>query len=352
MAHQDRNAAHALILRLMEKPYAYDFFAAVRRIETAKNTPARTGASQRLRDDPIRFTQEPSLAFAPSTIHAYAPGNRGEADTMSVNFMGLFGPHGPLPLHLTEYARDRQRNSRDRSFVRFAGIFHHRMIALFYRAWAVNHASVSFDRVAQDPDSDRFGVYVASLVGLAEKSLRRRDAVPDIAKQHFAGRLAQQSKPPEGLAAILSDYFGMPCRVEEFVGQWIDIPESDRLRMGRDPSIGRLGESAVVGARTWDCTQKFRVVIGPLSLEQFHRLLPTGRSFARLVGWVRNYVGYEYEWDAQIILKKEEVPVARLGGDGRSAPSMLGWTTWMSTKPFGHDPDDHVLRAPDEGHLV
>ena len=352
MAYQDRNATYALILRLMEKPYAYDFFAAVRRIEVAKQTPSRTGASQRLRDDPIRFGQEPSLAFAPSTLNAYIPGGQGEPDRMQVNFMGLFGPNGPLPLHLTEYARDRERNARDKSLVRFCDIFHHRMISLFYRAWSVNHAAVSFDRVADDPDSDRFGFYVASVIGLADKSLRRRDGVPDIAKQHFAGRLCQHSKPPEGLAAILGDYFGMPCRIEEFVGQWIDIPESDRLRMGESPGIGRLGESAVVGAKTWDCTQKFRIVIGPLTLDQFHRLLPTGRSFARLVGWVRNYTGYEFNWDAQIILRKEEVPGTRLGGDGRSPPAMLGWTTWMKTNPFERDADNLVLRAPDEGEMV
>ena len=351
MAHQDRNASYALILRLMEKPYAYDFFSAVRRIEVSKRTAARTGASQRLRDDPIRFGQEPSLAFAPSTLHAYTPGGRGEPDRMLVNFMGLFGPHGPLPLHLTEYARDRERNARDKTFVRFCDVFNHRMIAMFYRAWAVNHAAVSFDRVTDDPDSDRFGFYVASTIGLAEKSLRRRDGVPDIAKQHFAGRLSHQSRPPEGLAAILSDYFGMPCRVEEFVGQWIDIPKTDRLRMGSDRAIGRLGESAVVGSKTWDCTQKFRLVFGPLSFEQFCRLLPSDRSFARLVGWVRNYVGYEYNWDALLILKREEVPQTRLGG-GAGPPSMLGWTTWIRTGPLDHDADDLLLRAPDEGEMV
>jgi predicted component of type VI protein secretion system len=79
MAHQDRNAAYALILRLMEKPYAYDFFAAVRRIEVSKGTPARTGASHRLRDDPIRFGQDPSLAFAPSTVHALHAGRARRA---------------------------------------------------------------------------------------------------------------------------------------------------------------------------------------------------------------------------------------------------------------------------------
>ncbi|MBZ0173181.1 MAG: type VI secretion system baseplate subunit TssG [Phycisphaerales bacterium] len=346
MAHPDRNATYALILRLMEKPYAYDFFAAVRRIECAKHAPRRIGASLRLRDDPIRFAQEPSLAFAASTLHAYAPGKSGAADRMTVNFMGLFGPNGALPLHLTEYARDRERNSRDKTFVRFCDIFHHRMIALFYRAWAVNQPAVSFDRVADDPDSDRFGVYVASMIGLGERALLRRDAVPDIAKQHFAGRLALQTKPPGGLAALLADFFRMPCTIEEFVGHWIDIPVTDRLRMGRDETMGRLGSTAVIGSSIWDCTQRFRIRIGPLSFAQYSRLLPTGRSFARLVGWVRNYVGYEYLWDAKLVLKKEEVPAITLGGG-----AMLGWTSWLKTKPFGRDADDLVLRAPDEGDL-
>lgn len=346
MAHPDRNATYALILRLMEKPYAYDFFAAVRRIECSKHAGRRVGASLRLRDDPIRFAQEPSLAFAASTLQAYSPGKAGAADRMTVNFMGLFGPNGPLPLHLTDYARDRQRNSRDTTFVRFCDIFHHRMIALFYRAWAVNQPAVSFDRIADDPDSDRFGVYVSSMVGLGERALLRRDAVPDIAKQHFAGRLALQTKPPEGIAALLADYFQMPCAIEEFVGHWIDIPEADRLRMGRDETMGRLGSTAVIGSRIWDCTQRFRIRIGPLSFSQYSRLLPTGRSFARLVGWVRNYVGYEYLWDAMLVLKKEEVPAIQLGGG-----AMLGWTTWLKTKPFQRDAEDLVLRAPDEGDL-
>lgn len=347
MADPDRNATYALILRLMEKPFAYDFFAAVRRIECARHPTRRVGASRRLRDDAIRFGQEPSLAFAPSTIRAYSPGRNGAADRMTVNFMGLFGPNGPLPLHLTEYARDRMRNSRDTTLVAFCDIFHHRMIALFYRAWAINQPAVSFDRVADDPDSDRFGFYLSSLIGLCERTLRRRDAVPDIAKLHFAGRLAHQTKPPEGLAAIIADYFRVPCEIEEFVGHWIDIPEGDRFRMTRGGEIGRLGESAVIGSRVWDCSQRFRIRIGPLSIEQYTRLLPSGRSFARLVGWVRNYVGYEYLWDALLVLKKEEVPPTQVGGG-----AMLGWTTWLKTQPFRRDAEDLVLRAPDEGDLV
>lgn len=351
MANQDRNETYALILRLMEKPYAYGFYPAVRRIECARRPGRRVGQSERLKDDPIRFGQEASLAFAPSTIASFKPGARGEADRMTVRFMGLFGPHGALPLHLTEHARDRERNARDDTFTRFCDVFHHRMISMFYRAWAVNQPAVSFDRYGDLPDSDRFGVYLASLAGLGTKTLRHRDAVPDITKQHFAGRLVQQSKPPEGLGSIVSDYFGVGCTIEEFIGHWIDIPKADQLRMGTDPSTGRLGQTAVAGSQIWDCTQRFRLRIGPLTLEQYERLLPETRSFARLVGWIRNYVGYEYNWEALLVLHKDEVPPAQLGRTPSGAGTRLGWTSWLKTEPFKDHAEDLALSAPDEGDL-
>jgi type VI secretion system protein ImpH len=226
------------------------------------------------------------------------------------------------------------------------------MIAMFYRAWAVNHAAVSFDRVAEDPETDRFGFYVASTIGLAEKTLRRRDGVPDIAKQHFAGRSSHQTKPPEGLAAILGDYFGMPCRIEEFVGQWIDIPESDRLRVGKDRAIGRLGESAVVGARTWDCTQKFRIVIGPLTLRAVLPPAPK-RTLVRPPRRVGPQLrGTSSTGTRRSSSRKKRSPAPGSAATGVRPPSMLGWTTWMKTGPFERDADELVLRAPDEGELV
>lgn len=51
-------------------------------------------------------------------------------------FFGLGGPNGPLPLHLTEYMRERQRNHADPTSKRFLDVFHHRLLSLFYRAWA------------------------------------------------------------------------------------------------------------------------------------------------------------------------------------------------------------------------
>lgn len=109
----------------------------------------------------MRLAQEPSLAFAPATLAAFDPGNEDRAPRLTEYFLGLFGPHGPLPVHLTEYARDRLRNHGDRTFARFADLFHHRMLGLFYRAWADTQPTVSFDR----PETDRFNVYVGPSSG-------------------------------------------------------------------------------------------------------------------------------------------------------------------------------------------
>ena len=85
----------------------------------------------------MRLAQEASVVFAPATLAGCGAGRgRTAGAAAACSFFGLFGPDGPLPLHLTEYARDRRRNHRDPTFERFADLFHHRALSLFYRAWA------------------------------------------------------------------------------------------------------------------------------------------------------------------------------------------------------------------------
>src|SRR4051812_18067119 len=66
------------------------------------------GSSTRLADDTVRFGQSPSLRFEPATVAACAPSGEGQTPRLVVQFMGLCGPHGPMPLHVTEYLRDRE----------------------------------------------------------------------------------------------------------------------------------------------------------------------------------------------------------------------------------------------------
>jgi type VI secretion system protein ImpH len=287
------------------------------------------------REEAVRFCQEPSLAFAPSTVWTFVPANEGRPPRLFSNFLGLLGPNGPLPLHLTDYARDRERNHGDASMARFLDLFNHRILALFYRAWASNHQAVEFQR----GNGDRFADYIASLIGLGLPPLRNRDAVPDVAKLHYSGRLACQTRHAEGLRAILQDYFGVTAAIEEFVGEWVSIPVESRCRLGESPMTGAVGGTAVVGSRVWDCQQKFRIRLGPMSLTDYRRLLPGGDSFRRLVSWVRNYAGDAYAWDVRLVLRAADVPRLRLGTMGQ-----LGWTTWATSKPVTEDQENLVLQ--------
>jgi type VI secretion system protein ImpH len=356
-------AVVALFERLAAEPYAFDFFQAVRRLECAGDAGGRPriGTSVRAGQDAVRFAQYPSLEFAPSTVAAFAPPDpEGRwAARMSVNFMGMWGPNGPLPLHLTEYARDRLRNCADPTLARFMDVFHHRMTSLFYRAWAVNQQVVAADRArpgygiggtggADGVESDRFAVYVASLIGRGMSSLRGRDAVPDDAKLHWSGHLSGETSHAEGLEAILTGHFGYPCRVLPFAGQWIDLPPESRCMLGRSRETGALGQTTIVGSRVWDCQGKFRIRLGPMPLREFARMLPGQPGNRQLRDWIRNYAGDQLAWEARVVLASVAVPGVRLGGGAGQlgGAGLLGWSTWLPTdgRPR-RDADDLILHS-------
>jgi type VI secretion system protein ImpH len=320
---------------LQDRPYDFDFFQAVRRLECTHRDYPRIGYSLRPQQDPVKFQQHVSLAFEPSAIKAYQEGRGEHSPMMAVNFFGLLGTNGPLPLVLTEYIYDRLQNHKDKTIACFLDIFNHRMISLFYRAWACNNQAVSQDRKQEN----RFVAYIGSLLGIGAASLRDRDAVPDAAKLHYSGLLACQCRNAEGLRQILHGYFGFKVDIEQFVGQWLNLPQEYLCQFGKSPENAQLGSTLVVGSRIWVCQQKFRIRFGPMDFCGFRRMLPGGDSIRRLAAWVRNYVGDELNWELQLILRAAEVPRICLGKMGR-----LGWSTWLSTKKFEKDADDLVLR--------
>jgi type VI secretion system protein ImpH len=328
-------ARQELLRRLAEEPHKFGFFQAVRLLENAHPGLPRIGTSLRLRDDPIRFAQSPSLSFAPSALARFVPAVGDVPPTLHQRFFGLFGANGPLPLHLTEYARERSRRTpSDRALVRFLDMFHHRMLSLLYRAWAEASPAVSMDR----PDNDPFSRWVASVAGYGQPTLMGRDSVPDGARLAASGILGRAVHGAEGLERILNDFFRVPVRVHQWQPHWMRLPDDALSRIGlRNAPVG-LGQNTVIGARVWDCQTRFRVEIGPLTLEQYKRFLPGGESMRRLHDWVLNYIGYELSCEMHLVLKKEEVPAVRLGAAGA-----LGWTSWIGTRHVDAPAGDLVL---------
>ncbi|HEX7129557.1 MAG TPA: type VI secretion system baseplate subunit TssG [Rhodanobacteraceae bacterium] len=325
----------ALQRALQESPEAFELFEALRRIECAHPDRPRLGRSARPSEDPVRLGATPSLAFAPRDIDRVEPGADGKPARLKNLVFGLFGVNAPMPLHLTEYALERAR-AKDATLVAFADLFHHRLTSLFYRAWADAQPTVQSDR----PDEDRFNLYLGALVGLSTPGLAGRDALPDQYKRFFAGRLLAQARNAEGLQKLLEHFFRIPVRVIEFVADWMRLPDNAHLRLGSSETVAGLGRTAVLGEYVWGAQQRFRLRIGPLSLERFNGFLPGGETLRQLVAAVKTYVGEEKAWDVQLVLKRAEVPAIQLGRTGR-----MGLSTWMGSPRQDADADQVVLKA-------
>lgn len=322
MAGEDRHQARALaLLRALEaEPHRFDLFQAIRRLECTFRERPRFGEAIRAADEPVRFGQEPSLAFPDRAIASLSTQGDGPPRLSTFTF-GVFGPNGPLPLHLTEYARDRLRNAGDATLARFMDVFHHRMLTLFFRAWAATEPTVARDR----PALDRFAVWLGSLLGIGLPSTRDRDVIPDRTKLYYAGLLARPTRDAGGLAAIVGDLYGVAARVEEFVGEWVDIPPAHRSRLGRVSCT--LGIDAVLGKRAWLRTGKFRLVLGPLRRRELEGFLPGSARLEELSSLVRCYAGDTLAWDLELVLATAEWRPMALGG------ARLGWDSWVGHRP-------------------
>jgi type VI secretion system protein ImpH len=318
---------------LAQAPYRHDFYQTLRKLECLYAHKPRWGHALRPVDEPVRLGQDPDLSFAPSPLSSFdAPD--GAIPRLQVRLFGLFGPNGPLPMHITEYARERLRHQNDPTLCRFLDIFHHRFLALFYRAWAQAQPHVNFDR----PKDDRFATYVGAFLGLSPASLRDRDTLPDLAKFFHVGALIRQVRNTEGLEHILQHFFRVPVQLEEFVGHWMSLGSRERTFLAREGAT--LGEGAVLGGRVWDRQHKFRIRLGPLTLDQYESFLPGGTALRKLVDWVRLYLCFELDWDVRLLLKHDQVPPMVLGRDGQ-----LGWTTWLGRRRSHEDAGDLCLDA-------
>ena len=269
----------------------------------------------------------------------FEPAAAAGAPRLVQRVFGLLGPNGALPIHLTDWARDRARNYGDAAFVRFLDVFHHRMLSLFYRAWAQAQAAVSMDR----PRQDFFGQPPRRAVRPGRAALRGRDGVPDTVKLAHAGVFGRQVRSAECLQIVLANYFRVPVRIEEFVGHWLDIAPEQRSRLGRarlSPAWARTrcsarGPGTRKAASAW--------CIGPLSFRDYERFLPRGRSSRALHDLIRLYVGVEQSWEVRLVLKKEEVPLAWLGNS-----VWIGWSSWLGARLTDKDAAllEHARPAP------
>jgi type VI secretion system protein ImpH len=326
------------IEELTKSPWAFDFHMALRLLDLAYPDRPSTGTANTPGEEPVRLGQEPTLAFSPAAISGFTPPSNGTPGRLRLAFLGMFGTQGALPLHYTEHARDTLRGASDRTFTAFVDLFHHRMLLFFHRAWAISQPAVGQDRPQQNP----FFRYVGSLCGLGLPSMRDRDMIPLHAKVQFVSRLAGSVRNAEGLEAIVHEYFGLPVRLEEFQGEWLEIPTEFRWRLGYGRDVSALAQNTVAGSRSFQRSQKFRVTLGPLRARDFQSFLPGTRRLDALAALVRMYVGEELNFDVRLLHEPEERQQMRLGGNNR-----VGYNAWLGPdNRKGVGIEDLIVAAP------
>jgi type VI secretion system protein ImpH len=324
------------------RPYRFDLFQAMRRIEAAHPHLPRLGDARRPVDEPFRFVHDTALTFAPAAISALEQ-PEGRPPRMVQRVIGFLGPNGALPIHLTEYALDRKLHSGDATFTRFLDILLHRFGLFFYRAWARSQPTVNLDRADESPLIRHVGAWI----GLGEQRARRRDALGDMPKLFFVGRLSRQVRDADGLAAWLTSHLGVAARVEQFCGHWMRLERSQRSRLMRLGQHG-VGRGVVLGESVWDVQHKFRIEIGPLRWARFSELLPGRVAINQLRALVRQYVGFEFAWDLRLVLAGDDVPRWALGGRRDAQVGRLGRTAWIAgygTRRGGGDARDLVMNV-------
>lgn len=323
-----------LLRQWAPRAWAYDYFAALRRLECAAPQLPRWGRALRPGAESVRVGQEPSLSFAPAGFSRFEVAS-DPAPRLRQHHFSYIGPNGPLPLHLSEFIRERALNHGDPTWLAFLDSFLHRFALQFYRAWAQARPVTGMDR----PGEDGFRHQIGAFVGMGGAARQQRDEIHDDARLHFAGWLVRRVHNAESVEAVLGAYFQVPVQLERWVGHWMRLPtgELSRIGVGNANAPSRmLGGGATLGRQVWDRQHKVRLHLGPLGYAQYTLFLPTGSARAVLARWMQHLLGDELEWDAELVLRREEVPPTRLGtsqaGRGGNG-ARLGWHSWLGERP-------------------
>jgi len=263
----------------------------------------------------------------------------GGQPRMEVNFMGLVGNSGVLPHH---YSRQvlAEGNEGPRPLRDFLDIFQHRLVSFFYRAWEKARFYIPFERGERDPVSAR----LFDLVGLRSEALRNRLGIPDEDLLFYAGLIGLHQRNAASLGRIIEDYLQVPIEVQQFVGSWYPLNEESQCRLDDevDELTPGLGEHTVVGDEIWDPQARVKLRIGPLSRDKYEDFLPGGPAHGILKTLTGFFSDGQFDFEAQLVLKKEDVPPVVLGGEDDS-DTLLGYSTWIRTRPFLEDADETTL---------
>ena len=308
MTSQNRQSETTPLFSAFERaPYRYSFYQAVRILEGYFQT---TLARHRLTPSqmsPIRFKPDNSMTFPSSDVKAVEIAE--DRASLIVTFMGLYGAASPLPPVFSEDTIADGEALRD-----FLDIFDSRLCAFYFEAWERNRPELT------DVEQRRRVVALGGVDSESNATLSSRELLP------FVGLLGTTARNAAGLEAIVTGLTGIPTSVEENIARWVTITDPPGLG-SKAKSLFRLGVTSTLGRHMPDASGKFKLTMGPLTLNQYRALLPGGQLANRVVTMVNLYLQDDLAFDVCLQLTSSEVTPVELGKEGYH----LGLNTWVGS---------------------
>lgn len=284
-----------------------DFYFLLRLIETLRNDLPRIGFAKTPDKEAVRLGQKPYLHF-PSTSIASITGGKGvnqDSVLILVYFLGMLGTNGPMPLDVTSYIYQRAIHEYDASSSRFLDIINHRIISLYYRAFAQNEIAISFDR-KDDPIRE----LIKSLTG---QITRKNSVLPAYTIESLSPFLSCRARSKDGLVCMLQNFFNLPIKVNDFKEKVQTIPKDLRLKLS-DSNNAILGVSTQLGAHYYSRTKSISIEIGPMSFTDSFEFMPKRKMFLQLCELVNLYIKKILEIDLVIKIKANTIEKTKLNG--------------------------------------
>lgn len=296
----------------------YGLFGLLRAAEARAVDMPRIGDARLPSQNVVDLAQVPFLSFPGSTLEGVTiKGGRARVEGY---WLGLTGPMGPLPLHMTEFAHYERRYAKGQPFGRFLDVLAGRMLQFFYRAWAEANPAANADR----PLDDRFASRLAALTG-ATDGVPEDAAFPARARLYYAGLYASR-RSAAAIEDAVADLVGSPVELIEYQPRWRDIEPADQTRLGG--RFNRLGDDAVCGRRTSTVSDAYRIAVHVDTFRDYEDLMPGGPRFAVVAEALDSFAPSHLEWDLQVEVSEAAMRPTALDGRAR-----LGWTSWMNPPP-------------------
>lgn len=236
-----------------------------------------------------------------------------------VNFLGLQGSSGPLPGSvLDEIAEEHNNNSIQSIYLDF---FNHHLITVFHQIWRKYKYYIKFN-----PNfSDNYSRNIMNLLGVSRDFIEFTHLNWHKIFYHL-GIIQSGIRTKEALTSIIQHYFDLhDISLEEHVRKIVEVEVEQKNQVGIRNVM--LGENFILGDKVESFSNKFRVNINNLKLDEFHQFLPNTKKYRQLQELIRFLLKDPLPYDVLLGLHPDTKSTFILGKDNSS---FLGWTTLIN----------------------